>query len=235
MKNKFEEVAWSCQMLVKKNLTKLDWGNTSVRDGDKVFIKPSGFECRLVSTYDVVEHDLATQTSSHPEGLKPSVDLPMHLEIYKAIPKVKAIAHFHSEYATIWAQVGKDIPCLGTTHADVFGHEPVYYTPVPTKFENYEAELGKDAARWLINGEGKLISAVLLHGHGAVVVSTKDVYDLLDKAVALEEVAKMAYKTKQLAANLSCQDELYESNRQDVYKFHYERKHGENKYYGQQD
>ena len=229
------QVAYGCEQLAKLGLTKLDWGNVSIKEFDSVYIKPSGFKCDEVRDFEVVEYNTTKNKIVSDHKLKPSVDLPMHLEIYKAIPEVKAIAHFHSEYATIWAQAGRDIPCLGTTHADVFGHEHVFCTPTPNKFENYEAELGKDAARWLINGEGKLISAVLLACHGAVVVSTKDVYDLLDKAVALEEVAKMAYKTRMLAKNLDCQGELFRDNRQEVYKFHYERKHGENKYYGQQD
>ena len=57
---------------------------------------------------------------------RPSSDTPTHLVLYRAFDPSAAIVHTHSPFATAWAQAGREIPCLGTTHADHFrGAVPV--------------------------------------------------------------------------------------------------------------
>ena len=88
------------------------------RERGLVVIKPSGVPYESLTVDDLVVLDLDGRVV---EGrLNPSSDTPTHIELYKAFPGIGGIVHTHSTYATAWAQAGRDIPCLGTTHADYF-------------------------------------------------------------------------------------------------------------------
>ena len=102
--------------LVKHHLVIFTWGNVSGIDREKglVVIKPSGVEYDVMKASDMVVVDLDGNVV---EGdLNPSSDTPTHLVLYKAFPELGGIVHTHSTYATAWAQAGKDIPNIGTTH-----------------------------------------------------------------------------------------------------------------------
>ena len=66
---------------------------------------------------------------------KPSSDTATHLELYKAFPDIGGITHTHSTNAVVFAQAGRDIPALGTTHADYF------YGDIPCTRELTEEEV----------------------------------------------------------------------------------------------
>ena len=105
--------------LVKHNLVIFTWGNVSGidRESGLVVIKPSGVSYDKMTVNDMVVVDL--ETGKVVDGdLNPSSDTPTHLAIYRAFPNVGGVVHTHSTYATAWAQAGKDIPNIGTTHAD---------------------------------------------------------------------------------------------------------------------
>lgn len=107
--------------LPKFNLVTFTWGNVSGidRDAGLVVIKPSGVEYAVMTADDMVVVELAT--GSVVEGrYKPSSDTPTHLELYKAFSGVGGIVHTHSRHATIWAQSGRSLLAMGTTHADYF-------------------------------------------------------------------------------------------------------------------
>ena len=124
--------------LVKHGLVIFTWGNVSGIDREEglVVIKPSGVSYDQMTADDMVVVDMDGRVV---EGrLKPSSDTPTHLVLYKAFPGIGAIVHTHSSWATAWAQAGKPIPALGTTHADYF------YGPVPcTRKLTEEEEIGR--------------------------------------------------------------------------------------------
>ena len=130
--------------LVKHGLVIFTWGNVSGIDRETglVVIKPSGVEYDTMKVSDMVVVDLDGKVV---EGsLRPSSDTPTHLAIYKAFPEVGGVVHTHSTFATAWAQAGKDIPNIGTTHADYF-HEAIPCTDDMTEAEvkgQYELETG---------------------------------------------------------------------------------------------
>ena len=131
--------------LVKLGLVTLTWGNVSGIDRSKglIVIKPSGVDYNKLTIKNMVVVDLNGKVV---EGKKrPSSDTPTHIELYKAFPEMGGITHTHSKYATMFAQACKEIPCLGTTHADHFyGSIPV--TRFLTEEEvnsNYELNTGK--------------------------------------------------------------------------------------------
>ena len=115
-----EEVFEANRDLVRKGLVLFTFGNASGYDraSGLVVIKPSGVPYDTMTPDDMVITDLQGQIV---EGnLRPSSDLATHLSLYQAFQGVGGVVHTHSRYATAWAQAGKPIPCLGTTHADYF-------------------------------------------------------------------------------------------------------------------
>lgn len=206
----------------EERLAKLTWGNYSCidRELELVYIKPSGINPSHILDSDISVVDL---NGNHLSGLNPSVDTAIHLAIYNSNPEVSSICHSHSTYATAYAQSCKDILQRGTTHCDTF-HKKISAISPPK--EIYEA--GKSHEKAL----GEFISfesckdssgAVLVAFHGPFVWS-KDA-NAVDLAIALEEIAKISF----LSETLGCSLELPE----EISKFHWSRKHGREKWYGQ--
>ncbi len=120
--------------LCKKKLVIYSWGNVSGidRSASVIAIKPSGVSYDQLTPDKIVVLDLGGKIV---EGdLKPSSDTPTHLQLYRNFNGIGGICHTHSTYATMWAQACKEIPCLGTTHADFF-YGPVPVTDVMTEDE----------------------------------------------------------------------------------------------------
>ncbi|MCR5741568.1 MAG: class II aldolase/adducin family protein, partial [Gammaproteobacteria bacterium] len=121
--------------LVKHNLVILTWGNVSMIDRglNVIAIKPSGVPYDLMKEEDIVICDLNGNVIDG--KLKPSTDLHTHIELYKAFKEIGGVCHTHSSYATSFAQARKEIPVLGTTHADYFS------TVIPCARELNESEM----------------------------------------------------------------------------------------------
>ena len=211
--------------LVKHGLVVLTWGNVSAKDEESglVVIKPSGVCYDVMRAEDMVVVDLAGNVV---EGdYNPSSDLPTHLYLYNAFPKLGGIVHTHSTYATAFAQSGRAIPALGTTHADAFyGDVPCSRSLTPEEIaDQYEHNTGKVIAEAVSDIEA--IPAMLVKNHG-VFTWGKSPEKAVENAVTLEEVAKMALLTERLNSSTSEID-------QHLLDKHYFRKHGKNAYYGQ--
>ena len=156
------------QELVRQGLVLYTWGNVSGIDREKglVVIKPSGVRYEDLTADSLVVVDLAGRTV---EGhLRPSSDTSTHIELYKAFPLIGGVVHTHSTQAVAWAQAGRDIPALGTTHADYF-HGPVPCTGnlAPEEIaEDYEAATGRLIARTFRHLDPMETPAVLVKSHG---------------------------------------------------------------------
>jgi len=215
--------------LVKHHLVIFTWGNVSGIDREKglMVIKPSGVDYDVMEAKDMVVVDLATGKTV--EGhLNPSSDTPTHLAIYRAFPEIGGIVHTHSTYATAWAQAGKDIPNIGTTHADYF-HHAIPCTESMTEAEvkgDYELETGNVIVRRFLEGGINPVHTpgVLVRNHGPFSWG-KDTAQAVYHAVVMEEVAKMAYISFTLNPQTTMNPLLVEK--------HFSRKHGPDAYYGQ--
>ena len=158
---------------------------------------------------------------------RPSSDTPTHIEIYKSF-NVGAVVHTHSKWATIWAQAGKSIPCLGTTHADYFYGD----IPITRKLKDkeinssYEKETGKVIIETFKSDNLDPISipTVLVNNHGPFVWGNSP-NKAIENAVVLEYISEMAYYTLNINKKSSMTNTLLNK--------HYQRKHGNNAYYGQ--
>ncbi len=215
-------------LLPKYDLVKFTWGNVSEidRDNSVMGIKPSGVEYDDLTPADIVIVDLTT--GKVVEGnLKPSSDTETHLELYRSFENVGGIVHTHSQWATIFSQIGEEIPALGTTHADYFyGSIPVTRALTSNEIaSNYEENTGKVIVETFKKLSYKDIPSVLVHSHGPFSWG-KDAHNAVHNAVVLEEVAFMAWHSIIKKSDL-------QSMQQGLLDKHYLRKHGENSYYGQ--
>lgn len=214
--------------LPKHGLVTFTWGNVSGIDraAGLVVIKPSGVSYENMKAKDMVVVSL--ESGNVVEGtLKPSSDTPTHLELYKAFPNIGGIVHTHSRWATSFAQAGRGIATLGTTHADYFyGEIPCTRKLTPAEIQGeYEKETGTVIIETFKDKNPDAIPAVLVYSHGPFAWG-KDPMDAVQNAVVLEEVAFMNFHAMQLAPGIpSMQRELLDK--------HYLRKHGKNAYYGQ--
>jgi L-ribulose-5-phosphate 4-epimerase len=198
----------------------------SERDSESglVVIKPSGVSYSSMKAGDMVVID---GDGNIVEGTyKPSTDAPTHLFLYKTFSSIGGVVHTHSAYATAWAQAGKDIPALGTTHAD---H---YYGEVPCTRrlrddeikENYELNTGKIIVERLGISDPLAVPSALVNCHGPFCWGL-DSEEAVYNAVALEEIARIAFYTVLLHQNTPIGQNLLDK--------HFLRKHGKEAYYGQ--
>jgi len=222
-----QEVLEANLELVRRRLVLYTFGNASgiSREEGLIVIKPSGVPYDEMQPEHLVVTDLEGNVL---EGkLRPSSDLPTHVVLYKAFPKIGAVTHTHSEYATSWAQARKPIPCFGTTHADYFcGSVPV--TAVLTNEEiasEYEKNTGTAIVRTFEGLDYTAIPGVLVANHGPFNWGP-DPGAAAQNAVILEAVARMAYFTSTLNPQAS-------TIGRGLHDKHHLRKHGKDAYYGQ--
>ncbi|NLT02716.1 MAG: L-ribulose-5-phosphate 4-epimerase [Bacteroidales bacterium] len=213
--------------LVKHGLVIFTWGNVSAIDRETglVVIKPSGVSYDDMTVEDMVVVDLNGKVV---EGsLKPSSDTATHLELYKAFPGIGGVVHTHSTYATAWAQAGKDIPNIGTTHADYFSQD-IPCTRDMTEAEvmggAYELETGRVIVERFNGKDANHVPGVLVKNHGPFSWG-KDAHDAVHNAVVMEQVAKMAHIAYLVNPKLDMNPHLIQK--------HFFRKHGPGAYYGQ--
>ncbi len=214
--------------LVKHNLVIFTWGNVSAVDREKglMVIKPSGVSYDKMKADDMVVVDI--ETGKVVEGnLNPSSDTPTHLVLYRAFPEIGGIVHTHSTYATAWAQAGKDIPNIGTTHADYF-HDEIPCTDDMTadQMDAYEHNTGVVIVDRIKKGNINPVHTpgVLVKNHGPFSWG-KDADNAVYNAVVMEQVAKMAFVSFCVNPETTMNPLLIEK--------HFSRKHGPDAYYGQ--
>lgn len=226
-----KEEAYQANMdLPKLGLVLFTFGNASAVDRDKeVFaIKPSGVPYDTLRPEDMVIVDFEAKVV---EGkMRPSSDTKTHAVLYKQWSHIGGIVHTHSTYATAWAQTQTDIPIFGTTHADHLTVD-IPCAPVMSKEMikgNYEHMTGFQIIDALKAKElsPEEVEMILVANH-APFTWGKTVKKAVYNSAVLEEVAKMAWLTRQIRPDAPrLPDALIQK--------HYERKHGENAYYGQE-
>ena len=222
-----ETVCKANKELPKRNLVIFSWGNVSGidRSAGVVAIKPSGVKYDELTPDKIVLLDPDGNIIDSP--LKPSSDTPTHLELYKNFRQAGGICHTHSPNATAWAQACREIPCLGTTHADYFyGAIPVTEKLSEKEMQkDYELNTGKSIVRRFAEIDPMQIPAVLVANHGPFAWG-QTAADAVETMVVLEEIATTALNTISIEPRINKIDNV-------LLDKHYLRKHGKNSYYGQ--
>jgi L-ribulose-5-phosphate 4-epimerase len=227
-----EQVLHANQEIARRGLAPHTFGNASGidRTGERplVVIKPSGVDYATMNPADLVVTDLEGKIV---EGsLRPSSDLDTHTLLYREFPQIGGIVHTHSEFATSWAQAGRAIPCLGTTHADYFhGSVPVTepLTSEEVSVEGYVRNTGAVIVRRFRseNLDPIAVPGVLVAGH-APFVWGKTPAEAVEHADVLEYIARLAFRSVLLGAPEAGIPHY-------VKEHHYLRKHGPKATYGQ--
>ncbi len=224
-----EQVLEANLRLPKLNLVAFTWGNVSGidRKSGVMVIKPSGVAYDDLTAEQMVCVDLASGEVA--EGtLRPSSDTPTHLVLYRAFAQIGGVVHTHSRWATIFAQAGRAVPALGTTHADYFyGDVPCTHPLSEEQIDgDYERETGNVIIECMRGFDPAAMPAILVSEHGPFCWG-KDAAEAVYHAAVLEEAAMMAWHTLQIAPDARISPALLEK--------HYQRKHGKNAYYGQKN
>jgi L-ribulose-5-phosphate 4-epimerase len=214
--------------LVREGLVILTWGNASAVDRERgvVVIKPSGVPYDGMTPAHMVTVSLDTGAVTG-GSLTPSSDTATHLALYRAFPGIGGIVHTHSLHATAWAQSGRDLPALGTTHADYF------YGPVPCTRQmrpeeiatDYEANTGRVIVERFDGLDPLSVPAVLVASH-APFTWGETIEKAAENALVLEYTARLAAETLALAPGV-------EEMPRPLLDKHFLRKHGAGAYYGQ--
>ena len=213
--------------LSRRGLATFTFGNASGIDRahGAIVIKPSGVPYADLRPEMLVVTDVDGRVI---EGtLRPSSDLPTHVVLYRGFADIGGVVHTHSHYTTVWAQSRREIPCLGTTHADYF-HGPVPITPHLDGAQiraDYEANTGHAIVRRFAGLDPMRVPAVLVAGHASFCWG-RSVGSALETASVLEEIARLAYDTMTL-------DGAAEPIPTELLEKHFLRKHGPAAYYGQ--
>jgi L-ribulose-5-phosphate 4-epimerase len=203
------------------------FGNAGIRDGDLLYIKPSGVCLNEITPEDISIVDIVS--GNHVGGLKPSSDTPTYLELLRHYSDINSIIHTHSVFSTCWAQSQRSIPCLGTTHADYWNAD----IPITRElcndeiYNNYESSCGKVIIE-KIEELGLVIDecpGILLRNHGPFVWG-RNINDTFRHAVLLEYISELAFRTLSLDPDASAISHNLHSK-------HFDRKHGSKAYYGQ--
>ena len=225
-----ERVFEANREILKACLVVLTFGNTSAVDraAGVMAIKPSGVPYDALDPDSMVLVDLESGEAREGDA-RPSSDTPTHLVLYRAFEQVGGIVHTHSPFATAWAQARREIPCLGTTHADHFRG------PVPVTRELTGEEIGGDYERRTGDVIVETVTglgldplerpAVLVASHGPFAWGA-DAEEAVENAIALEIVAESSLRTELLRPGA-------EQVQPDLLNRHFLRKHGPGAYYGQ--
>jgi L-ribulose-5-phosphate 4-epimerase len=222
-----EEVLAANLALPAYGLVTLTWGNASGidRDAGLIVIKPSGVPYGSLRASDLVVVDLDGNVV---EGThRPSTDTPTHVVLYRAFHEVGGIVHTHSTWATTWAQAQREIPLLGTTHADLCA-VPIPVTRPLTADEvesDYEGATGVALIEAVARQGALELPCALVRGH-APFCWGRTAGAAVEHAVTLEALARMAWQTLVLEPDAPALDEA-------VRRKHFQRKHGPRAYYGQ--
>jgi L-ribulose-5-phosphate 4-epimerase len=217
------------QRLPELDLVIFTFGNVSVcdREAGLFAIKPSGVPYKKMSPKDIVILDFDARVVDG--KLRPSSDHKTHAVLYKHWPAVGAISHTHSTYATAWAQALRDIPLMGTTHADHLTVDVPCAPPMPDDMieGDYEHQTGFQILNEFEKRklDYREVEMILLGNH-APFTWGKNAEKAVYNSAVLEEIAKMAF------LSLSVNPSAGRMKKALIAK-HYDRKHGKEAYYGQ--
>ncbi len=183
------EVAKANWALPKAGLVTMHSGNASGYDPDNdvLYIKPSGMDYDQITPENLV----AVRVSDGKvltEGIRPSVDLPHHLFLYRRIEGLRGVIHTHSNYATAFAAVGKPVPLCLTAIADEFGAE----IPCAPYIDNEGEHIGEAILKYRNRAP-----SILMGNHGVFAWGNSP-KSAVKAAVMTEDVAKTVWLAMQI-------------------------------------
>ena len=196
------QVVAGAKAIYSKGLVETGEGNVSVRNGKKkeIFITPSFNQYKNLTDEEIIHMNFNGIVLS--SGKLPSTEAKMHITIYESRPRVRAVIHTHSPFATMLSIVRKNIPILMEEMFIFLGGS----VDVSNFGEAHTKEIGQAALKAL----GRK-NAALLANHG-VIVCGKSIDHTIKIAELVEKLAKIYWGTLQIG-------EPYTISMKDLEKF----------------
>ena len=213
----------------------IDPGTMNPSQHGEVFVTDDGAETDMdLGHYERFTGIISKKSDNITSGkvvdgsLNPSSDTETHRVLYKQWDNVKGIAHGHPTYGTSWAQTGKPIPILGTTHADYFDrHVPITNRMKKKDIKNkYEYNTGLEILKTFKNQKLKpnRCPGILIRYHGVFAWGGSS-YESVKNLELIELIGLLAFNSMKIG--------LKDKIDTNLIRKHYDRKHGANFYYGQ--
>ena len=190
LKDLRERVLGAAKKLREYDLIVMAGGTVAARDPESgyVVITPSGMEYDDLTWEDVCVIDM--DLNKVDGRRRHSIASDMFVEILKARPDVNAVTHSHSKYATAFACLGREIPVLTTTQANLVGG------PVPcTKWVHpgpHTAEYLADIVETMGTGY-----ACNIRNHG-LLAAGRTVEEAIENLITCEVTAHTCFVAEQL-------------------------------------
>jgi len=167
--------------IVEKGLVAGPGGNISARDGDFVYLSPSGFFLDEIKEEEWVKVDL--KTGEIFGNLRPTCEISMHLGIYVIRENVRAVIHTHPPITVGLISAGVKFKPFFPDYVAILGKDVPVIDYVPPAGEEIRKAVCKEI---------KNVNVVLLKNHGVVAVgeSIKEAYT---RSLIVEEAAKSIF------------------------------------------
>lgn len=198
MSDVFRELKKYANKLVDSGLVVGAGGNISMRDGDYMYISPSGYD--LKETYDDDWVKVNIKTGEILSPLKPSSEILMHLECFRRNKKINAVLHAHPTYSIAVSSTGQDIPAMFPDFPAIVKNISYIDYVIPTTHEL------ADAVAEVI----EVSQAVVMRNHGVLTVGTtmKEAFfymQLTEEAAKVYTVSRMI-GTPRILTERECDD-----------------------------
>jgi len=198
-----EQVLETARKMLAEGLVVGTSGNVSLRlppyEGREILaITPHHIYYDLMTPDDIVIIDFEGEPL---EGEIPSAEAMLHISIYQARSKVKAVIHTHSVYASAFAVAGKDIPAILDEQVTYIGGE--------VRLAKYAISGSEELADNVVQALGQR-NAVLLPNHGMVGVG-RSLREALTICQLVERTAQIFLLSQNLGGAIPLPPEVVEA------------------------
>jgi len=185
------EIAKYSNLSYERNLVGAAGGNISMRKEDLFLITAGGRSLRDVTAEDILVVDENGKIIEGKEGLKPSKETSLHINVYKFRPDIDSVVHVHPSYCTAYSILKKQVPVLTASSKLKLREIPIigYANPGSKELSDFVAECVKKSPEF--------VKALTLEAHG-LLAWDKGLSNAFDIAELVEETARAAFISSQI-------------------------------------
>jgi len=185
------EIAKYSNLSYERNLVGAAGGNISMRKENLYLITPGGRSLRDVTAEDILVVDENGKIIEGKEGLKPSKETSLHINVYKFRPEIDSVVHVHPSYCTAYSILKKQVPVLTASSKLKLKEIPIigYANPGSKELSDFVAECVKKSPEF--------VKALTLEAHG-LLAWDKGLSNAFDIAELVEETARAAFISSQI-------------------------------------
>ncbi|MCD6317478.1 class II aldolase/adducin family protein [Candidatus Aerophobetes bacterium] len=172
--------------IAEKGLVVAGGGNISAREGDIIYLSPSGFALDEINEDQWVKMELATGKVINSNKLKPTCEIKMHLMCYRVRGDIRAVIHTHPPYVIGVISTGTKIKPMFPDYVTCLGKEVPLLPYIIPSGEKLAEVVGKVISKY---------NVISLKNHGALTVGG-NLKEAFYRSIVLEEAAKILFISK---------------------------------------